>query len=857
MTASGNGAEAAKDGVGSSSGLSLRERMRLKAQQQLQDKAQPTSVASSSIDTRDLVAIDVESDEEDLGALTLGRSKRQAALKRPATYSIDPLDDSSRLKRHPNKLPTSLAKYAAVPTSKTKGIDGLLREQQRRAKRGTDADGFSRAEAIALSMEQERLGRMGIAFSDMDSDDVRSAAGERSRSSSVDPRQTKWTNLNTNRNGLNDNGKERETTVRALSPTIPSFLWSSQSEASDSDDDAERHVDASKTKQQVEASLAAVGADEDEKQLALDILQSDVVRSRAGDVSGSKDRITFYRSGKVLAPVTNTFCPLPCVARDKESKASTQVAEKTTATQASVAAAPDAFDWSTLARHILLAGMLLPSLYLDKRQIRRILVWLGISFVLERNVMQSRLISTLFQSLIFQPEKSFYARQLDSTIPRALNDIVRRVPHILNGIGMDDTVFEKCFPDHTSRTDVPCFTVARRKAVPSQTQDGASSSSPSAEFLEFKAYLTQTERDDILINLARLLNTIASASPDPTFVTDNLSVFAGYVSSMAIACAATTNHAVSDAVAGAFNSIFALVAGEGEDTLRKLQAGVCTRTFGALSNDSIAVRARVVGAFPGDCEEISAVGRWLAWYALTEDVARAQTEIKAASPPPDGVAEVVPSSDPCADDGEDDSKGGLGKAESESRRRIQFESLSLDLEMLAKAIDARDPNSPFRIAPATVERLADEESSPSTPRPGSVDTADARSSTSFETILAATQLVSLCLRDLPLHMCSFTPTTPTPSQPHADSAAGKWTKALRHALEPYSSMNPQLDETRIAALQNIVERLAGVNGRIRDDRGNVILQTLAKDRLLMLCHALEYELEVFSGKGEVRGSFIK
>lgn len=837
--------------------------MRLKAQQQLQDKAQPTSVASSSINTGDLVAIDVESDEEDLGTLTFSRSKRQAALKRPATYSIDPLNDASRLKRHPNRLPTSLAKYAAVPTSKTKGIDGLLREQQRRAKRGTDADGFSRAEAIALSMEQERLGRMGIAVSDMDSDDVCSAAGERSRSSSVDLRQAKWTNLNTTHNGLNDKGKERETTVRALSPTVPSFLWSSQSEDSDSDDDVDRHIDASKTKQQVEASLAAVGADEDEKQLALDILQSDIAASKSGDASGSKGSITFYRSGKVLAPVTSSFCPLPHIARDKQNKASTPIAEETTATQASVTAVPDAFEWNNLARHILLAGMLPPSLNLDKRQIRRILVWLGISFILERNIMQNCLISTLFQSLVFQPEKSCYARQLDSAIPRALTDVIRRVPHILNSIGMDDAVFEKCFPDHTSITDVPCFTVARRKAIPSKMQDGASSSSPSAEFIEFKAYLTQTERDDTLINLARLLDTIARASSDLTFVTDNLSVLAGYVSSMAIACGATTNQAVSDAVAGAFNSIFALVAGEGEDTLRKLQAGACTRTFGALSNDSFAVRARVVGVFPGDCEEISAVRRWLAWYALTEHVPRAQTEIKAASPPLNGVAEVVPSSDPCADDGEDDSKGGIEKAESEDGRRIQFEPLSLDLEMLAKAIDARDANSPFRIAPVSFERTTDEGSSASTPRPASVDTADARSSRSFETMLAATQLVSLCLRDLPLHMCSFTPTslqrtTPTPSHPHPRAEpAPKWTKALRLSLEPYSSINPQLDETRIAALQNIVERLAAVNARIRDDRGNVILQTLAKDRLLVLCHALEYELEVFVGKGEVRGSFIK
>ncbi|CDW99155.1 hypothetical protein, partial [Sporisorium scitamineum] len=63
--------------------------MRLKAQQKLQDQATSFPVSKPT----SVVATDIESDEDDLGFLTLGRSKRQAALKRPASYSIDPLDE--------------------------------------------------------------------------------------------------------------------------------------------------------------------------------------------------------------------------------------------------------------------------------------------------------------------------------------------------------------------------------------------------------------------------------------------------------------------------------------------------------------------------------------------------------------------------------------------------------------------------------------------------------------------------------------------------------------------------------------------------------------------------------------------
>ncbi|TKY86436.1 hypothetical protein EX895_004585 [Sporisorium graminicola] len=870
------GQNASGKGAGPSDGLSLRERMRLQAQQKLQNQAASSSSPSS---TNSIVDIDVDEDEDDLGSLTLGRTKRLAALKRPASYSIDPLDDTSRLKCHPNKLPTLTGSYATVPVNKAKGIDGLLREQQRRSKRGTDAHGFSRAEAIARSMEEERLGRMGIAYMDESDDDD-------GRSLTLDPCRSR---AFSSRNTVGKNGKEQQQlTVKALSPTIPSFLWSSQSEAADSEDEARNEVDSRTAEDRLAASLDAVGADEDDKQLALDILQRDVGEASKGQAQKLKGRITFYKAGKVLAPATTFFCPFPTISRStKDTRQLPAAAGASTAAAADKPTASDEIQWNTLARHILLAGLLPPSLDLDKRHIRRILVWLSISFILEHDAVQSGLICMLFQSLVFESAKSHYHRQLDSAIPKALTDVVNRVPRILHRLGMDDEVFEQCFPDNSEVADVPLFTVAQRKPTASSSQaqaqqDGARSSSPSAEFTEFKAYLTQAERDEILINLAGMLDKIASR-PHPTLITDNLTIVAGYVASMAIACAAATSLCLVERIGAAFNSIFSAATREGSETLRTLQEQVCRRTFSALGTDAVAVRARLVTTLPGEGREIGAVRRWLAWRALTEHIAQAHASL-AASPLMSG-SDIVPSSDPFADEGEEMQQQQQQQQQQRGKEEETFEPLTLDLDMLVAAVDAGDARSPFYVAPFTVyggeemgpaaaavtaKKDDDDEKSPPPDAPPTAG--PVQHTTDFEAIIAATQLVSHALRDLPIHMCTFHPcsssssaadrSTPTPARPNGTPSAQTSTSgprpraALRLALAPYLSLDPELDDTRTDALHTLVQRLAHVNSRIWDNRGNVILQTLAKDALHRTGLALEYQLDMYGASGS-RAGFIQ
>ncbi|CDS01620.1 hypothetical protein [Sporisorium scitamineum] len=712
-------------------------------------------------------------------------------------------------------------------------------------------------------MEQERLGRMGIAYPDgSDSDDRRSDPNGGSRLSKLDSSKASRVHASSWRNMVEKNGKEQQLTVKALSPTIPSFLWSSPSESADSDDDArDEVVDAKTAEQRLAASITTVGADEEEKQLALDILQRDIGDGTEDQAPKPKGRITFYRAGKVLAPTTTFFCPLPSVTKSTTQGTQTSSASTGTAITAAAAAdtlpASDEIEWITLARHILLAGFLPPSLDLDKRQIRRILVWLSISFILEHDVMQSRLISTLFQSLVFESAKSHYRRQLRTAVPKALTDVARRIPHILNRLGMDVEVLEQCFPDNSKVTDVPLFTVAQRKQALSQAQqDAGSGSSPSAEFTEFKVYLTQAERDDILINLARMVDILA-CGPDPSFVSDNLTILAGYVSSMAIACATTTSFALANTVGVTFTSVFTAAAREGDETLRGLQERVCRRTFSGLGSDAIGVRARVVTVFPGEGREVGAVRRWLAWCALTEHVAQTRT----ASP---SMSDVVPSSDPFADEGEEVQQHRLQEeGETAHWRRTKFEPLSLDLDMLVAAIDAGDTASPFYVAPSFTVDGANETPATTAAAEKKDDdddeaspTATSHQTTDFKSILAATQLLAQTLQNLPIHMCTFLPTDRSTLHP-STTTNRRWTRTLRLALTPFIPLNPTLNQTRLATLHTIVQRLAHVNSRIRDNTGSVILQMLAKDALQRTGLGLEYQLEMYGVVDGGAGSFIQ
>ncbi|SPO26263.1 uncharacterized protein UTRI_02539 [Ustilago trichophora] len=820
---------AADKGVGSSTGLSLREKMRLKAQQRLHDQAAAAAAAaapcSSSVSTRtnttSFAAIDIDSDEEALGSLTLGRTKRQAALKRPATYSIDPLDDASRLKRDPNKLSISPAKYAATPIKKSKNIDSLLREQQRRIKRGTDAEGFLRAEAIAQSIEHERLGRMGIGYSDHDGDaySQHRNPGESSKPSQLASVKVKRSNGNSTLTTQGNIGREPEPTVRALSPTIPSFLWSSQSEAGPSDEESDLELDSSVQKQRLAASLAAVSVDEDEKQQALDILRRDMRDRKHPTTKASKGQITFYKPGRTLAPeIAPNFCPLPSLTASK---------------QESVASSPtEHLDWNTVSPHLLLAGIIPPSLDLDKRQVRRILVWAGISFILEQDVFQSQLLLAFFRSLI-SSATPHYRQQLQSAIPRALTDITRRIPLVLYQIGIHERVFKQCFRDNLTAANGACFTLAQhRPSSQTHARDGTSSST-SAEFKNFKVYVTQAERDEIVIRLAQMVSIITSASPTTTFVEEDLNALAGYVSSMAIACAASTNLELHGSVGDAFTNIFRAAREEGR-VVEKLQEEVCQRTLSGLDDESIAIRARLVTVFPGEGKEVAAVQRFLAWLVLTEHVAADQAVA-------DSPADAVASSDATMDAGEDLER--IANVETSPYwERTPFQPLSLDLERLVRAVDPADHRSPFHIAVLTSDAVRQDD-----------NTVESKS-TDFATLIAATQLLALTLHDLALHLCTFRSTQ------HATDAAQPQTplpRVLRQCLLSYTHLNPKLDPHRTAAIRTLIQKLLLINSKIRDNRADVILTSLAKDRLQRTAHSLEYQLQMLLGESLTASSFLK
>lgn len=803
--------------------------MRLKAQQKLADRASSSATAAPPSLAAPAVGINHDSDQEELGSLTLSRGKRQAALKRPSTYSIDPTDDTSRLKRHPNMLPTSVAQGTASPNKKD--IDRMLREQKRRMNRGTDADGLSRAEAIAQNMEQERLGKMGIACAadgDRSIHQPRDPGGS-SRSGAHNPRRTLEAGHVAARSTRDTNGKESGLTVKVLSPTIPSFLWSSQSEADHSDDEMEVGAEHAGTSEEhrLAVTLAAMGANEDQSRQTLEILRRDM-RDRT-DVPPDEHygHIPFYRPQKTPRPIVETFCEVP-------SDLSCAPTPSRSSTPAASTVEDD--DWIPLVPYILLAGTIPPSLKLSQDQAGRLVLRIAVSYMLERDVLQSHLLSTFFQSLISDWSKSSYTRELSAGVPKALSDVVRMVPFMLNRLGASEGVLEECFPDHADATE-GLFPIVERPRAGKRKKSR-------------QLYLTQTERDDIIIKLARTLNMITSASTNPRFVVDHLSLLAGYVSSMAIACAATTNFALRDQLGCTFHSIFtgAAKARHG-NVLRRMQEEVCWRSFAALGATSIAVRARLVAVWPGKGREIAAIRRWLAWCTLTDHLAPHSVTAK-------GGKEAVISSD-LEEEAASEANRELEYAEGGEAlcKRNKFEPLSVDLGMLMQAVNASDPRSPFYIAPVTGDTVGAEDLAYPTTR-HTIPPLESRA-TSFETIVAATQLIALVLGDLPIHICRFSPATDrctsTAARSEGSATPGRddeaeraaWPRALRLALDPYLSLHPCLDQARLKAISEIIDRLATVNSKIRDNRGNVVLRSLAKDSLQRTCHSLEYQLHMY------------
>ncbi|KAI3482406.1 hypothetical protein L1887_54962 [Cichorium endivia] len=797
-----------------SSPLTLREQLRLKAQQKLSEQASTSASAGRKPATSSAaLAIDDDDDDDALGSLTLGRSKRQAALKRPATYSIDPTDDASRLHRHPDALAGSVAHHASS-SKKYASVDGMLRERQRKIKRGIDADGFSRAEAIARSMEQERLGRMGIAYSDDEElTDIRIPGTSKAGTSSSRPKSSASfeSSRQAGPSGSRTNGHAPEPTVQALSPTIPSFVWSSQSELGDSEDEDKRPSAATPTpdiqKKRLAASLAAVGADEDQSREALDILQRDMRDETFRPADPHGGRIPFYRPGKTVAPVIEAFCEVPNlgVADDAADTAST--------TRERI--------WTATYPHILLACAIPPSLQVRPAELARIVTWTAVTCLLERDVLQSQLAFGLLESLVLQPDQSAYRNELLGAVAQAAGDVLALVPRVLHRIGVSESVLVECFPDDADATDGPFFVVTRARP---RTHDRAPSSSQTAKVEQARRaprsalYLTHAECDELLAHLARVVQLVVQANSSA--VRDGVSLLAGWVASMALACAAGTSVALDAAMGQGMEVVFAAAAETA--VLEELQEAVARRLFTALEPESVVVRARVVQALPGAGRGVQALRAWLGWCVLTEHLA---SPAKVDAVVPVAEPDAVPSSDPIEAEGEADAAAARLRRDSAYWRRARFEAWSLDLHLLSRAVDANDPKSPFHVASSNA------------------DDSDA----DLSRLIAAVHLLALVLRDLPVHLCNFThdARTPTKSDPLGQRSSASLPRALSLALAAYASVNPTLDEGRVQEVRTIVTRLDQANARIRDSRADVILRTLAKDALHRTSLALEYQLALY------------
>ncbi len=161
-------------------------------------------------------------------------------------------------------------------------------------------------------------------------------------------------------------------------------------------------------------------------------------------------------------------------------------------------------------------------------------------------------------------------------------------------------------------------------------------------------------------------------------------------------------------------------------------------------------------------------------------------------------------------------------------RRSSFVHVNLDLDLVVKAIDNRDVKSPFYVAPPNASYCDNSE----------------RQETDFESMIAATSLLGTLLTEFAMHMFTFSPDSP----PNA-SAGVLRPKSTRLALASYMVYNPTLSVQKITILRTIIDKLAHVNSRIRDNMGDVIFRSLAKEALQRWGLFFEYQLEFYDPTG--------
>nr|CDI52974.1 putative protein [Melanopsichium pennsylvanicum 4] len=556
MSASTNGSDSTKIGEANSNStggfaLSLRETLRLKAQAKLQHEQQrsvahsPITTTRASTSSSTVPKPDGDQDQHDdyepLGSLNLGRGKRQ--VKRPTTYSIDPLDDASRLRSHPNKLPKSVAQLAADPFKTRKSINSMLREQQRRMSRGTDADGFSKAEAIARSMEEERLGKMGIAYDGQVAKEVSTEVSSRAAHKGL------FSSSKVTQSSHGSKKDEPALSVRALSPTIPSYLWSSQSEAGETDDEQDTE-EIQLHQSRLAKSFAAVNAAEDQKTVALDILQRDARHRIDPSSKRPMAHVPFYESERTTRPTVETFCDVVNISTKSDLTHST-----------SLAATSDDEAWLSHLPSMILCNMIPPYLDLNPLQISRLIIRIAVTYILNTDAVQSIHLSSFLKTLFHPSSASSHHFELCTTVPQALSQIISLIPRILNRIGVREHVLEECFPDEVEVTSWVCPTLKRPTTASGKPKKCQ------------RVYLTQAEREHILTNLAQVLEMVtrADANKGERVVGSNVTTLAGYVASMAIASAASTNFTLEAQIGGALNAIFSAAARESCECLNDLQ----------------------------------------------------------------------------------------------------------------------------------------------------------------------------------------------------------------------------------------------------------------------------------------------
>ncbi|KAN0064493.1 hypothetical protein ACQY0O_002121 [Thecaphora frezii] len=524
------------------------------------------------------------------------RPQRQAAINRPRTYDIDPINHRTRLRKHPASLTSSLA--SKVPSKRRPSLDRrysmqvLLEERLKDHQKSGGQERFARADAIALELTREAEAALDRTLAEHRQQDAKRAASldrqDDAYAGGADADSLYWSSDDTCSTccGPEDCGesssgaceaegeqlKHRSSTVKdeteksATGSAAPTAAEADRRERESGGDPERQH------RVMLDVLMSGVD-DEHEGKAILDIVRRDLDSERLdptrADNGRPQKRKSFWRSCRVPRPQPEDI---------------------------------DAY-----------GGHLTPP---DDAQLRRLLLSGTLPFLFRTMpIPLPALCTCLFLHWILSEDLEVRQRSHEAfadIIQRHVSDeereeiidaIAARMPRLLVLLGGRASTIRHCFSlDEQDAIQAPSGV---RKKVRSVDEKGASSAAP---------WLTRSRLWTILGRLMQAIRVVSDSSHTPP---RRSSAYAEglFISLVLIRCELHYG-SLRDEI----GQTLTLLLVEFSPFSVSSNAGAAgidhARIWDVLAKEDLAGRLRVLSAFPADGYLARTIRRWLAWRSL-------------------------------------------------------------------------------------------------------------------------------------------------------------------------------------------------------------------------------------------------